>query len=103
MGRTALIVHSNLPIIQFLCSYLSYYEPIRLFKEIFFSTVGKLLPVAVKHSSGNSLTLSRGPPFSVYWSLLRELIFFPWVKGYNPPRVITEASGAFSASRIDTE
>ena len=40
---------------------------------------------------------------SFHSSLLRELFCFPWVVGYNPPHVITEAFGAFSASRIDTE
>ena len=37
---------------------------------------------------------------SFHSSLLRELFCFPWVVGYNPPHVITEA---FSASRIDAE
>ena len=40
---------------------------------------------------------------SFHSSLLRELFCFPWMAGCNPPNVITEAFGAFSASRIDTE
>ena len=64
------------------------------------------LPCTVKHSSGNSLTLSRGQ--TVFGSLepSPRALLFPLGGGLQSIlrlRVRSEAFGVFSASRIGTE